>query len=97
MRRVQGMTIDARGNLWVALHAGSRVICVDSETAQTLHTIQLPVRSVSACNWGGADLSTLYITTIADDQADPEPQAGALFKAVIEGVHGSRPAYPFIC
>ena len=91
------MTLDSDGNLWVALHAGGRVICVDPETSETLHTVELPVSSVSACNWGGPGLRTLYITTISNDLESPEPLAGALFKAEIEGVHGARPAYPFVC
>lgn len=91
------MTLDARGNLWVALHSGGRVICVHPESGETLHTVQLPVKSVSACNWGGPGLCTLFITTISNDVETPEPLAGALFQAEIEGAHGARPAYPFIC
>ena len=91
------MTIDARGNLWVALHAGGRVICIHPETLEILHTVQVPVKSVSACNWGGPGLRTLYITTIANDVKEPEPLAGALFKAEIDGVHGARAALTFSC
>ena len=81
----------------MALHAAGRVICVHPDTGVTLHTIHVPVKSVSACNWGGPGLRTLYITTIANDVQDPEPLAGALFKAEIAGVHGARPALPFNC
>lgn len=91
------MTIDSDGNLWVALHMGARVVCLHPGTGEILHTVEVPVKSVSACNWGGADLQTLYITTIANDREDPEPLAGALFKAEIEGCCGKRASYPFKC
>ena len=92
----QGMTIDAQGNLWLALHAAGTVICVHPESGKTLHTVEVPVKSVSACNWGGPQLRTLFITTISNDVESPEPLAGALFQAEIEGACGARPAYPFI-
>jgi sugar lactone lactonase YvrE len=43
--------------------------------------IELPVRQVTACAFGGPDLDRLYITTSRVGLEEPEPQAGALFVA----------------
>ncbi len=89
------MTIDADGNLWVAMHATGRVACFDADTKQEIHTIQLPLSHVSAVNFGGPGLRTLYITSIRSE-GDDAPLAGALFKTEVPGVHGARAGYPFL-
>ena len=93
--RAQGMTIDADGNLWVAMHAAGRVACFDPDTVREIHTVTLPLSHVSAVNFGGPGLRTLYITSIRSE-GDDAPLAGALFKAEVPGVHGARAAYPFL-
>ena len=37
-----GMTIDAEGNLWIALWGGSAVSCWDPENGELLRTIEVP-------------------------------------------------------
>ncbi|GAA2107427.1 SMP-30/gluconolactonase/LRE family protein [Microlunatus panaciterrae] len=86
-----GMTIDANGNLWVALWGGSGVRCFDPGTGEQLAAIEVEGASqTSACTFGGADLDRLYITTSTDGGAGG-PKAGAVFVAE-PGVRGVLPA-----
>ncbi|MEW1955577.1 SMP-30/gluconolactonase/LRE family protein [Terrabacter sp. NPDC080008] len=74
-----GLTVDAAGNVWVALNGASRVRCY-SPQGGVLAEVVLPVRLVTACTFGGEDLRDLYVTTSREDLEQPEPQAGALFR-----------------
>lgn len=88
-----GMTVDADGNLWVADFGGAVVRHFDP-TGQLLAEVAVGARQVTACTFGGADLSTLYITTSRENLAEGEdPAAGSVF-AVSSGVHG-LPPLPF--
>ena len=83
-----GMAIDESGGVWIALWGGSAVHRYD-ERGQLSERIELPVRQVTACTFGGADASTLYITTSRLGLgADAEPEAGAVFAAEV-GVRGA--------
>lgn len=83
-----GMAIDEAGGVWIALWGGSAVHRYD-ENGQLSERIELPVRQVTACAFGGQDGSTLYITTSRLDLgADAEPDAGAVFVAEV-GVRGA--------
>ena len=86
-----GMTIDAEGNVWVALWGGSAVSCWNPETGELLRTIEIPAKNVTSCAFGDDDLGTLYITTarIATGNEDLEkfPHAGGVFK-IRPGVKG---------
>jgi sugar lactone lactonase YvrE len=75
-----GMAIDVNGNLWVAFCRGSAVICFDPATGTELDRIDLPVTGVTACAFGGPELTTLYITTGRFANVD-EPHAGRLFES----------------
>jgi sugar lactone lactonase YvrE len=88
-----GLVVDAEGGVWVALFGGAAVHRYDPN-GRLDAVVELPVRSVTACTFGGDGLRTLYITTsqIRAD-LDAEPAAGALF-AVTPGVTG-MPARTF--
>jgi sugar lactone lactonase YvrE len=92
-----GMTLDAEGGMWLALH-GSGSVRRYLPDGRLDRVIQVPrARLVTCCAFGGADLGDLYITTMsyglsADDLRD-QPLAGALFRCR-PGVHG-RPAHRF--
>ncbi|NIH84177.1 SMP-30/gluconolactonase/LRE family protein [Amycolatopsis granulosa] len=88
-----GLTVDAEGNLWVALWGGGAVHCYAPGGAQ-LARVALPVTQVSACTFGGTDLSELYITTSRQGVGEgTQPEAGALFR-VRPGVRG-MPAHRY--
>jgi sugar lactone lactonase YvrE len=79
-----GMTIDAEGNVWIALWGGSAVGCWNPETGELLRKIEVPAKNVTSCAFGDKDLGTLYITTARQGTGDEEleefPLAGGVFK-----------------
>ncbi|HYQ58386.1 MAG TPA: SMP-30/gluconolactonase/LRE family protein [Draconibacterium sp.] len=92
-----GMTIDADGNVWVALWGGSAVGCWNPETGELVRKIDVPAKNITSCAFGDDDLGTLYITS-ARRGTSPEaleqfPQSGGVFKTR-PGVKGVK-AYFF--
>jgi sugar lactone lactonase YvrE len=85
-----GLTVDAEGNLWVALWDGWALRRYTPDGRLT-ETVELPAQRVTSCAFGGADLSTLYVTTatagLSEDDLARQPQAGSLF-ALDPGVAG---------
>ncbi|MCK3685847.1 SMP-30/gluconolactonase/LRE family protein [Maribellus sp. YY47] len=88
-----GMTIDADGNLWVALWGGSAVGCFNPETGELIRKIEVPAKNVTSCAFGGNDLGTLYITTARESTSEEElqqfPHAGGVF-SIRPGVKGVK-------
>lgn len=92
-----GMTIDTEGRLWVARWTGNCVQCIDANSGEVLESVDIPVRKVTACWFGGDDLGDLYITCASidetEEQLEEQPHAGALFRCR-PGAFGV-PAVPF--
>ncbi len=92
-----GMTIDADGNLWIALWGGSAVGCWNPESGELLRTIEVPAKNVTSCAFGDKDMKTLYITTARQGTSKEElnnyPNSGGVFK-IRPGVKGIK-AYFF--
>ncbi|KAF2906145.1 hypothetical protein ILUMI_00037 [Ignelater luminosus] len=85
-----GMTIDADGNLWVAVFNGGRLIKINPNTSELLDTIYFPAKQITAIAFGGPNLDTLYVTSaqlVVDGESQPEP-AGAVFKVTNVGAKG---------
>jgi sugar lactone lactonase YvrE len=80
--RPDGLTVDAEGYIWSAHFDGWRVTRYEPNGSVD-RVIQLPVKNVTSCAFGGADLKTLYITTATEDLSPEEliqqPLAGGLF------------------
>ena len=78
-----GLTVDAAGNVWIALWGGSAVRCYSPEGA-ILATVTLPVSRVTCPGFGGPDLNDLYITTAWEGATGAgraaEPLAGSVFR-----------------
>ena len=72
-----GMAIDREGKLWVAIWGGGEVRRYDPLSGSLLEVIKVNAAQVSSCCFGGDDLKTLYITTSAE--RDPNPDAGKIF------------------
>jgi sugar lactone lactonase YvrE len=81
-----GSSVDALGRLWNCRFDGACVVCVtpDGEIDQVL---EMPVRNITTCAFGGPDLATLYITTAAMMAPPSDRLAGSLF-AYDAGVAG---------
>jgi sugar lactone lactonase YvrE len=88
-----GMTVDAEGNLWVALWGGSAVRCY-SPAARLEGIVRVPALQSSCCAFGGPDLGDLYITSartgIPENVLNENPLNGGLFVAS-PGVRGRAP------
>lgn len=87
-----GLTVDADGCVWVALWDGAAVrrYTPDGELDRV---IELPTPRVTACAFGGPDLTDLYITTARVGLTAPHPVAGSLL--VIPGAGKGLPQPAF--
>jgi sugar lactone lactonase YvrE len=80
-----GMTVDAEGGLWIALHgSGSIRRYTPDGRADPDHVVRVPPAMVTCCAFGGPDLTDLYITTmslgLSEAGRSAQPLAGALFR-----------------
>lgn len=73
-----GLTVDADGCLWVALWDGWGLQRF-SPSGSLLSTVEVPAQRVTSCAFGGADLSTLYITSARAGLDSPTEHAGSVF------------------
>jgi sugar lactone lactonase YvrE len=78
-----GMTIDAKGMLWICHWDGWQITRWNPNTGEKLLSIPMPVARVTCCTFGGDNLEDLYITTasrgLTDEQLANQPLAGSLF------------------
>ena len=86
-----GMTVDAAGDLWVAIYGGGRVnrYAPDGELRQVL---TIPARQCTCCAFGGPGLHRLFVTTATEgwtgDQQFP-PAAQRPRPAGLDGAGGA--------
>ena len=77
-----GLTVDAEGNVWVALWGGSAVRCY-SPAGKLDGVVRVPALQSSSCAFGGEDLGDLYITSartgLAEDVLAQNPASGGVF------------------
>ncbi|NUW39810.1 SMP-30/gluconolactonase/LRE family protein [Nonomuraea rhodomycinica] len=66
-----GITVDARGHVWVALWDGGAVLRLRPDGRLDL-AVEIPVRNVTSCAFGGPGLTDLYVTTAWDGAAGGE-------------------------
>ncbi|RPF33233.1 SMP-30/gluconolactonase/LRE family protein [Streptomyces sp. TLI_185] len=87
-----GLTVDADGCVWVALWDGGAVrrYTPDGELDRV---IELPTPRVTACAFGGPDLTDLYITTARVGLTTPHPVAGSLLVVPGAGKGLPQPAF----
>jgi sugar lactone lactonase YvrE len=82
-----GLAVDAEGGVWTAVNGGGQVRR-HTPDGRVDAVVEVPVRQVTACTFGGGRLDELYITTSREGlPPDEEPPAGSLFRARI-GVPG---------
>lgn len=91
-----GLCVDAAGCVWLALWEGGAVHRY-TPAGVLDRSLDLPVTHVTACAFGGARLTDLYITTARDglDEATlaAEPHAGDVF--VVTGAGDGLPGHAF--
>ena len=89
--RPDGATVDAEGFYWCTLVHGGTIARIDPR-GRIERLIEMPVKHVTMCTFGGPNLDILYVTSAAS--MVPEPQrpatlhAGALFAVHGLGVRG---------
>jgi len=86
-----GSCVDADGRLWNCRFGGSCVVCVGPD-GRIEEILEMPVRNITTCAFGGPDLKTLYITTAAMMTTPSDRLAGSLFAydAGVRGLDGFR-------
>lgn len=84
-----GLTVDANGDLWVAVWDGSCVLHYSAD-GELIEKVNLPVKKVSSINFGGPGLGTAFITTAGGPNRGSEEGvlAGSLFSVELPGVKG---------
>jgi sugar lactone lactonase YvrE len=91
-----GMTVDAEGDLWVAIFRGGRV-CRYSREGALREELPVPARETTSCAFAGPGLNRLYVTTAtenwSDEQRRAEPAAGLVYRFDTDAT--GRPAEPF--
>jgi xylono-1,5-lactonase len=76
-----GLNVDAKGCIWVALWEGWGVLRYAPDGA-LLATVEIPVARVTKPAFGGDALDDLYVTTASPDEPDEtQPHAGGIFRA----------------
>lgn len=85
-----GLSVDAEGGVWVAMHRGGAVRRYDPD-ARLSEVVEVSVSKVTACTFGGQDLDYLFITTSRENLPDDvEPASGSIYLAD-PGVKGLEP------
>jgi sugar lactone lactonase YvrE len=91
-----GMTVDADGDLWVAVYGGGRVNRYAPD-GSLRETYPLPAGQCTCCAFGGPGLHQLFVTTATEgwthEQRRAEPAAGMVYRFDTDAT--GRPALPF--
>lgn len=84
-----GATVDAEGGYWLTMPFKGKIQRYDP-SGKLMRTIELPVDTPTCCEFGGANLDVLYVTTATLNRASAlkdQPWAGGLL-AIDVGVKG---------
>jgi sugar lactone lactonase YvrE len=86
-----GSTIDADGCLWSAAWGGA-IVRRFTPDGRLDREVRIPSKNPTCPTFGGANLSTLYVTTSrqqhTDDELSAAPHAGGVFGIEIPGIRG---------
>lgn len=77
--RPDGAVVDTAGNLWCA-HFGQGKLTCHAPDGTELRSVALPARQTTCPAFGGADCSTLIVTTAAKGPAGGDPNAGLTYR-----------------
>lgn len=73
-----GSTVDAEGFLWNCRYSGGCIVRVAPDGVVD-RVVEMPVKNVTTCTFGGLDLKTLYVTTASNEAPPVDRLAGGLF------------------
>lgn len=78
-----GLTVDAAGDLWVAIFGGGRVRHYSKE-GELLDEWPVPAEETTSCAFAGPGLNHLFVTTATEDWSEAErraePSAGLVYR-----------------
>jgi sugar lactone lactonase YvrE len=78
-----GSAVDSAGRLWNCRFGGGCVVCVAPDgTVERI--VEMSVRNITTCAFGGEDLKTLYITTAAMMTHEGDRLAGSLYALEVD-------------
>ncbi|KAL0839402.1 hypothetical protein ABMA28_016127 [Loxostege sticticalis] len=83
-----GHTIDADGNLWVAVVNGSCIIQIDPRSGKVLKKVPIPALQVTSVTFGGPNLDDLFVTS-GNIDGEQKPPGGSIFMVTGLGVKGT--------
>ena len=91
-----GLTVDAGGDVWVAIYGGGRVHRYRNDGTLTgEHPV--PAHQVTSCAFAGPGLHRLYVTTATEDWSDAQrrqdPSAGLVYWLETDAT--GRPSTPY--
>jgi len=85
--KADGLTVDSEGCIWAAFWDGWKVVRFAPD-GSILTTIDMPVQRPTSCNFGGANLDEVYITSastgLTDKEKAKQPYAGDVFRIKVD-------------
>ncbi|WP_063719371.1 SMP-30/gluconolactonase/LRE family protein [Paraburkholderia xenovorans] len=87
-----GLTVDANGNVWVAVFGAGAVHCYRPDGVLA-RAIELPTAFPTSCTFGGPGLDTLYVTS-ASMNLDGEAVSGTASTGAVWAVEAVGPGQP---
>ncbi len=81
-----GSAMDAQGFMWNCRYFGHCLVRF-SPSGEVDRVVEMPVRNITNCVFGGKDMRTLFVTTAALGNGIEDPRAGGVF-ALDVGVAG---------
>jgi len=94
-----GMTIDANGNLWVAVFDGGKIVHIDPKAGKKIGQLDFPTKNMTSVAFGGKDLDIMYATSaehfLSKDELEAQPGAGCLWEVRGLGVKGLEAGHEY--
>jgi sugar lactone lactonase YvrE len=85
--RPDGAAVDSAGNYWIAFYRGGKVVQL-SPAGEVLAEYPTPAMCPTMCAFGGADLTTLFVTSARQmreaDELARLPQSGGIFTLEVD-------------
>ena len=73
-----GSAVDSEGCLWNCRFCGNCIVRV-APNGKIDRIVEMPVKNITTCTFGGADLQTLFVTTASAEAPRGDRLAGSLF------------------
>jgi len=73
-----GSTVDSEGYLWNCRFNGNCIVRVTPD-GKIDRLVEMPVKNITTCTFGGTDLKTLFVTTASAEAPPGDRLAGSLF------------------